>query len=58
MVKVPLAQPGEALCLVIRPKEVRYCLERQGELFAVEPGVGPIDRGVYLVLAELAAQAS
>jgi len=58
MVKVPLAQPGEALCLLIRPKEVRYCVERQGELLLVEPGLGPIDRGVYLVLAELAAQAS
>jgi len=58
LVVLPLAKPGEALRLVIRPKEVRYYLDRQGELLEVQPGESQIDRAVYLVLAELTAQAA
>jgi hypothetical protein len=58
VVSLPLATPGDALRLLIRPKGVRYYLIRQGELLEVEPGEDPVDRAVYLVLAELAAQTS
>jgi len=58
IVSLDLARPGDKLRLQIRPKEVRCYLVLQGELLEVPPGEGPIDRGVYLVLAELAARAS
>ncbi len=57
MVSLDLARPGDQLRLLIRPKEVRYYLSLQGELLEVQPEEGPIDRAVYLVLAELAARA-
>lgn len=67
LVSLPLARPGEALRLLVRPKEVRYWVVRPDDMLEVQPGLpapdskggpGPIDRSVYLVLAELAARAS
>jgi len=57
MVFLPLAEQGDALRVLLRPKEVRYYLERQGDLVEVKHDDSPIDRSVYLLLAELAAQA-
>jgi proteasome lid subunit RPN8/RPN11 len=57
VVFLPLAEQGDALRVLIRPKEVRYYLLRQGELLEIQHDDSPIDRGVYLLLAELAAQA-
>jgi proteasome lid subunit RPN8/RPN11 len=57
MVFLPLAEQGDALRVLIRPKEVRYYLQRQGDLVAVKRDDSPIDHSVYLLLAELAAQA-
>jgi proteasome lid subunit RPN8/RPN11 len=57
VVFLPLVEQGDALRVLIRPKEVRYYLLRQGELLEVQHDDGPIDRSVYLLLAELAAQA-
>jgi proteasome lid subunit RPN8/RPN11 len=55
-VTVALAEPGEALRLVLESKEVRYYLVRDGGLLAVEAHEPRVDRGVYLLLAELAAE--
>jgi len=42
---------------VLRPTEVRYFLEREGEVLEVDHQDDYVDRGVYLLLAELAARA-
>jgi hypothetical protein len=55
-VDLKLAEPGELLRLVIRGKEVQYYLLRGDELLAVDPDEERVDRGVYLLLAELAGQ--
>jgi proteasome lid subunit RPN8/RPN11 len=55
-VSFTLAQPGERLRLVLEDKEVRYYLVRDGDLLEVGVKESQVDRGVYLVLAELAAQ--
>jgi len=54
LVSLPLAEPGDALRLLIRTKEVRFYLERRGEPMEVQPDDSPIDRSVYLLLADLA----
>jgi proteasome lid subunit RPN8/RPN11 len=53
---LPLAAGGEALCVIVRRKEVRYCLLRDGELTAVGVNDDFVDRGVYQLLAELAGR--
>lgn len=53
----PLAEPGDALRVVIRRKEVRYFVQRGGDLLEVDHRDDCVDRGVYLLLAELAARA-
>jgi hypothetical protein len=55
-VNILLAEPGGALRLVLEKEEVRYYLVRGGELFAVASKETQLDRGVYLLLAELAGQ--
>jgi proteasome lid subunit RPN8/RPN11 len=55
-VNFALANPGEWLRLVLEDKEVRYYLVRDGDLLEVDVQEPQVDRGVYLVLAELAAQ--
>jgi len=56
-VSLSLAEPGEVLKVLIRPKEVRYYLLRDGALLGVDSGDNQVDRAVYLLLAELAARA-
>jgi hypothetical protein len=56
LLTLPLAEPGEALRVLIRPKEVRYYLIRQGELLEVQHHDDWVDRGAYLLLAELASR--
>jgi len=53
---VPLAEPGIAIRVLIREKETRYFLVRGDEVLAVDCLEDRVDRGVYLLLAELAAQ--
>jgi hypothetical protein len=55
-VNIALAEPGERLRLIVEDKEVRYYLVRDGDLLEVDVHESQVDRGVYLVLAELAAQ--
>jgi len=53
---VGLAEPNQAVRVVIEGKEVRYYYESNGEAFQVDlPDAAP-DQGVYLLLAELAAR--
>jgi hypothetical protein len=55
-VVVGLADPGQAVRVVIEGKEVRYYYETGGEAFQADlPDAAP-DQGVYLLLAELAAR--
>jgi hypothetical protein len=50
---LPLAEEGACLRVVLRGTDVRYYTERRGELAECQPGDGRVDRGVYLLLAEL-----
>jgi hypothetical protein len=54
---LPLADNGNAVRVVVRPKEVRYYVVWKGELLEVQHHDDYVDRGVYLLLAELAARA-
>lgn len=56
VVNVPLVEPTDAIRVMLTEKEVRYFLLRGGELREAGCPDGRIDRGVYLLLAELAAQ--
>jgi proteasome lid subunit RPN8/RPN11 len=53
---VPLAEPGDAIRLLLEGKEVAYLLQRGGEHLMADAREDRIDQGVYLLLAELAAQ--
>jgi proteasome lid subunit RPN8/RPN11 len=55
-VNVPLAEADASVRAVVKEKEVRYYLLRGGEVMAAEGGDDRVDRGIYLLLAELAAQ--
>jgi hypothetical protein len=55
-VSVPLAEPGDAIRVLLEEKEVCYLLERGGEVLAVDPHENRVDQGVYLLLAEVASQ--
>lgn len=55
-VTVPLAETGDAIRVLLRPKDVRYYVLRGGEVFAVDCPADSVDQGVYLLLAELATQ--
>lgn len=53
---VPLNEPDQALRVLLEGDEVFYYLLRGGEALAADPHESRVDRGVYLLLAELAAQ--
>jgi proteasome lid subunit RPN8/RPN11 len=55
-VQVALAEPGAAVRARVTEKEVRYYLVRDGRLMEADCGDDRVDRGIYLLLAELAAQ--
>lgn len=56
IVNVPLNEPGQSIRVFLEGEDVSYYLLRGGELFAVDPHETRVDRGVYLLLAELAAR--
>ena len=56
MLTLPLADGGEAVCVMVRRKEVRYYVLRGGELAGGRRQRRQVDRGVYLLLAELAGR--
>lgn len=53
---IPLAEPKESVRVLLEGKAVRYYLTRAGDLFEADSDLDRVDRGVYLLLAELAAQ--
>jgi hypothetical protein len=53
---LPLAAGGDAVRVVVRPKGVFYYVLRGGEVLEVRHHDEQVDRGVYLLLAELASQ--
>jgi hypothetical protein len=55
-VHIALAEPGAELRVFLEGEDVRYYVARDGDLLAADPGEPNVDRGVYLLLAELAAQ--
>jgi hypothetical protein len=55
-VTIKLAEPHRALRILLEKKEVRYYLVRGDDLLAVDRHEPQVDRGVYLLLAELAGQ--
>jgi proteasome lid subunit RPN8/RPN11 len=57
LLTLPLAEPGDAVRVLVRPKEVRYYVVRRGQVLEVQYQDDWVDRGVYLLLAELAARA-
>jgi proteasome lid subunit RPN8/RPN11 len=54
--EVPLADPGQAVRILLEGKEVRYYLVRDGEPVAADIGSARVDQGFYLLLADLAAR--
>ncbi len=56
VVQVPLAESGAAVRARLTEKEVRYYLVRDGRLLEADCVDDRVDRGIYLLLAELAAQ--
>jgi hypothetical protein len=56
-VTVPLAEAGDKVVVMLGSEPPQYLVHRGADLFAVDPGTKNIDRGVYLLLAELAARA-
>jgi hypothetical protein len=55
-VNLALDEPGRSLQILLEGKEVQYYLLRGGEAIVADPHEDRVDRGVYLLLAELAAQ--
>jgi len=53
--QVPLADKGNFLRIVLERDEVRYFVQQEGLLSAVDPDADTVNRGVYLILAELAS---
>ncbi len=56
LARLPLAEPGAALHLAVAADATRYHVERDGEMTEVTTEETRVDRGVYLLLAELAGQ--
>ncbi len=54
MLTLPLRGEDACLRVLLRGPDVRYYTERRGERVERHPGGGRVDRGVYLLLAELA----
>ncbi|MBV9123754.1 MAG: Mov34/MPN/PAD-1 family protein [Planctomycetes bacterium] len=52
--QVPLAEPGDGVCVHLAGDEVSYFVQRKGELLAADSQEKRVDRGLYLLLAELA----
>ena len=57
IVNVPLSEPQQAVRVALRDKDVRFYLRRGDETVEADCPDERVDRGVYLLLAELAAQA-
>jgi proteasome lid subunit RPN8/RPN11 len=54
-VTMPLAEPQTDLRVLLEGRQVHYYLLRDGEPLVADPGESRVDRGIYLLLAELAS---
>lgn len=54
-VQLPLAERGDYLRIILERDDVRYVVHHDGILSTVDPEEEQVDRAVYLILAELAA---
>jgi len=52
-----LAEPDTALRIIVESGEAAFYWQRGQEMFAIDVPAGPLDRSVYLALAELAEKA-
>jgi hypothetical protein len=55
-VHIPVAQPGNAIRILLEDDDVQYYLLRNGEPWLANSKEARVDRAVYLLLAELAAE--
>ncbi|MFN4258817.1 MAG: Mov34/MPN/PAD-1 family protein [Gemmataceae bacterium] len=55
VVTIPLAEPYDALRVLLEEDAVHYFLLRDGDILAADPREQRVDQGVYLLLAELAS---
>jgi hypothetical protein len=55
-VSLPLAEQGDVVRVLLEGTDVRYYVIRNGEAMSVDSPEARVDRGVYLLLAELAGQ--
>jgi len=55
-VSIPLAEPESAIRLLLEGDDISYVLERDGDYLFADTQEPRIDRGVYLLLAELASK--
>ena len=53
--KVPLAEKGAFVRIVMERGDVRYLVQSDGMISAVDPEEAAVDRAMYLILAELAS---
>jgi hypothetical protein len=53
---LPLAEPGDALRVLLSNGKASYFLMRQGDILAADPGKMPVDQAIYSLLTELAAR--
>jgi proteasome lid subunit RPN8/RPN11 len=56
--RIPLAEPGDAIELELLGEEVAYFILLGGTTHAVDPHERTIEKALYLIMAELAAQAN
>ncbi len=54
LVRVPVADTGSSLRILLQHEEARFFLDQGGELSVIDPEEAQLDRAVYLVLAEMA----
>jgi hypothetical protein len=55
-VRIPLAQPGKAIQVLLQGEAAQYFVLREGEPVYADLDETRVDRAVYLLLAELAAE--
>jgi hypothetical protein len=55
-ITVPVADAGSCVRVLLGANEPRFLVKRGGDLFSVDPQAKNVEQGVYLLLAELAAQ--
>jgi proteasome lid subunit RPN8/RPN11 len=56
-IAIPVVEPRGTIRVVIKDEICRYYLERDGDIFLADCAEERVDRGVYLLLAEMASDA-